>query len=672
MGSPKNSVTKSKRRKAGDSARRFSTKTKKKAEDTLPVTSTPSTPKIRPKNIALKILAGCACLIVFGMLVRTWRQRALRRQQLMEDLDSDRLLPGDADKADAGSLLEELNKKSATKSAEDDDEPVSGAKNDDGGNDDSAPAEESDPSSAKTEGNHKESHDEASSQSSSHAHESGNESGHSSSSSSMADENGGARNEAEEEVMVKEFPSVIEWYTRDDLKAGQRPLCRISKPCLLSNGVLALPSWMEQTKEMLHRCGIGNHIYYNSLNSLPGVQNVRMMGVDFALTIRPEKFQDPTHILSIFLNEHLLKASFLFDTFAGKTYTPSALRVTHCVASKSGKDCTSPPNHKLLFRPGIFVPSKMHQAGKSHSFGLRLVDYFGRGHSNDRTATHLNLSTILVKSHRDQNDGLSATCFRSVLSADAMFRHLPAQALMTSSLLSERNSISRSARKRVIPSAGRGCQLNLGIVDLAEGPRGIINLSEFRQALEQIGRLAIPGGVVSVELVRVDTDTTLEDHLRLMQGLDVYISGSGDELSSAIFLRNGAQVFEILQFGMNPDTHRSLASVLGLSYFSLQARPSSDTFKNCLETQVLNLRKKGVLGEGENPPWWDALMSTWDNAAAEFTLRGKTDFDILSNHTKIANFDSRHCAKMQSLAFNYEEAARSIVLQAKSLCDADQ
>lgn len=672
MGSPKNTITNSKRRKAGDSARRFSTRSRKKGDDGLPLTNGPSPPKARPVNCALKLVAVCAIVVASGILAKTWQQRILRRQQLMEDLDSDRLLPGDADKADMGSLLEELNKKSITKSNEDEEEQLPNGKNEDGANEDSVSTEESDSTGSRNDGHHSETQDGSSLQSHNDVQEMREELRHEHPVSTTSNEdNNNGRNEGEEEVIIKEFPSAIEWYTRDDMKAGQRPICRISRPCMLSNGMIALPMWMQGSEELLRRCGLGNQIYYKSLTSLPGARHVRMLGVDFALTIRPERFQEPTHALNIFLNEHLLKSSFLFDTFSGKTHTTSSLRVTHCIATKAGNDCSIRTNQNQKFRPGIFVPSKMRQSGKTHSFGLRLIHYFGRGYSEDRTVTHLNLSTILTKSHRDQNEGLSATCFRSILSVDAMFRHLPPQSLMKTSLLSKKNSITRSNRKRIIPGAGKGCQLNIGIIDLSEGPRGIINVLELKQTIEQIGRLAIPGGIIIVELIRIENETTLEEHVRQIQNLDVFISGSGDEMSSSMFLRNGSQMFEILQFGMIPDTYRSLASALGISYFSLQAKPSSDIFKNCLETQVLNLRKKGILGDGENPRWWDPLMSTWDNAAAEFTLNGKTDFDILANQTNIANFDSRHCAKMQTLGLNYEEAARSIMLQAKSLCDSD-
>eukprot|EP00171_Calliarthron_tuberculosum_P016492 IDg16492t1 len=309
----------------------------------------------------------------------------------------------------------------------------------------------------------------------------------------------------------------------------------------------------------------------------------------------------------------------------------------------------------------------MKATTRPQAFALGLLDMFGRAHSARGRAVHLNLSTMLVKSHRDQSEGLSATCFRSVLAADAMFRHLPHRALARSSLLSEKNGVNRHPRTH----KSGACKLTIGLFDVGEGPRGIVDVPGLRAAIAQIARLALPSATVRVEVLSVNPEITLADHVRAVQNLDVLVAGSGDELSGLAFLRDRSLVFEILQFGMVPDTYRSLANILGVNYYSLQSRPASDTFKSCLEAQIANLSKKGTLGSGEYPPWWGALKKTWDSAAAEFMLNGKTDFDILANHTAIANFDSRHCAKMQSLAFNNDEAARSIVLQAKSLCDTE-
>lgn len=698
MGSPKNTLTSSKRRKGGES-RRFSTRSKKRSED-LPAPATLGG-KLRSKNVLLKSFACISMLALSFVLFKGWRQRALRRQQLMEDLDSDRLLPGDNNdqKIDSTSLLEELKNK-ALKSASDIISPgANGANEEDLSDDKLAPKG---PSHADGDGggngnrgggdggggSHGIGHRGDNFENQEHRHHShsndhqepGNnvpfgheryaEQQHQQKDETNSEDGSRDRNEAQEEILIREFPSVIEWQSRDDMKNGQRPVCRISKPCMLSNGVIAIPSWMQKREALLQKCGLGTHIYYDSTSNLPGVRHMKMLGVDFALTIHPERFQEPTHLLSVYLNEHLLKSAFLFDTLSGKATIPPSIQKQHCIASGTRAEDCSKPLSDVKFRTAIFVPSKMRTSGKSHGFALRLIDYLGRAYSADGSITHLNLSTVLVKSHRSQSEGLSATCFRSVLTNNAMFRHLPPRSLYRSSMLSKRNHINRGKRPRANIPGVQGCQLVIGVFDLSEGPKGIVNIPEFKRSLENIGKLAVRGGAVSVELLRIEADTSLDEHVRQIQGIDVFVAGSGDEMSSAAFLREGALIFEILQFGMNPDTYRSLANSLGLQYFSLQSRPASDSFKNCMESQVLNLRRKGVLSEGENPSWWDSLIATWDNAAAEFTLTGKTDFDILANHSSIANFDSRHCAKMQNLVFNYEEAARSIMLQAKSLCDA--
>lgn len=649
MGTPKNTISSSKRRKGADSGqRRFSTRSKKKNGDGgLPAPA--GMGKARPRGFPVRMALILAFLLAVAAVVALWRRRSRRRQALIEGLDSDHVLGKSADTA---KILDGLKRRHS----EEEDDNRNGSRAD-GGSD--KPPFEGEDGAAQNGGGGGGTEAESA--------------GHAAAAAAAARDvptTPHVRTEADEEAAIKDFPSTIEWYERDDMKGGRRPLCRVAKPCLLSNGMLALPSWMQKSETLLHKCGLGAHIFYESLTDLPGVSNVQKLGVDFALTIHPERFQEPTHALSVFLNEHLLKSSFLFDTFAGNAHVGQDVRVSHCVTSSSGaNECTTPLAPPPGFHAALFVPRRMKISAKSrqHAYALGLIDMFGRAHAVDGHVVHLNLSTMLVKSHREMSDGLSATCFRSVLSADAMFRHLPPRSLSRSSLLSSKNSIERQPRAR----KSGACALTVGIFDLAEGPRGIVDIPALKNAISQISRLALPSATVTVDTIRADPDMALTDLIRSIQGFDVLIAGSGEELSGLSFLRENSLVFEILQFGMVPDTYRSLANILGVGYYSLQSRPASDTFKNCLETQILNLRKKGVLGGGEYPAWWGALMSAWDSAAADFTLSGKTDFDILSNHTAIANFDSRHCAKMQNLEFNHEEAARSIVLQAKSLCETE-
>lgn len=463
---------------------------------------------------------------------------------------------------------------------------------------------------------------------------------------------------------IKSFHSAMEWYARDDLKNGGKPLCRISKPCMLSNGMIAVPSWMEKQEAVLARCGLGPHVFYDEGIKPPGVKYLTEIGADFALTIQPKKFQEPTHFLSVFFTEHIMKSSFLFDTFAGQAKYPDGIKVSHCIATESGTDCSTDGKPEKQFQPALFIPKRM-QLGKANAWGMRLVDMFGRAHSHDRHTVHLNLSTMLVPAHKDHHDGLSGTCFRSILTADAMFRHFPPMAMVNSKLFSSINGIHRDDRQRM--KDGK-CTLNIGIFDLKEGPKGIIGLDDFKSSVEQFAKLALPEANVNVVPIEISPDTPLDDHIKEIQALDVFIAGSGDEMSSLAFLRGSATVYEILQFGLNPDTHQSLAESIGIQYTKLHSKPSTAVFKACMETQMANLRKKGKLEEGVNPPWWDDLMSTWESAVAEYTLSGKTELDLLTNHTAIANFDSRHCAKMQSLVFNHEDAARAIIVDAKGLC----
>ena len=470
------------------------------------------------------------------------------------------------------------------------------------------------------------------------------------------------------EYSLADVPERFEWIFRDDLKNGTRPLCRITRPCVLSNGIVALPSWMRKDQKILLRCSLGRYMYYSSTDDLPGVVHKRDINADFALTLHLSKFQEPTHVSSVFLTEHILKSSFLFDVFEGDGKLPQDVQMYHCAATANSSQCAhQEDSHPVSLRPAIFVPRRIER-GNRNSWSLKYVDMFGKAHSKDGSVVHLNASSILVKSHEHQDQKLSATCFRSILTVDAMFRHLPDRALIDSSLYSQRNGIDRSPKPRV----GENCDLSIGILDLGESPRSIVGASDFRDRIEQFAKLALPSASISVELIEISEETSLESHIKQVQGLDVYIAGSGDEMSSLAFLRSSGTVFEIRQFGLHPTAHQSLAKSLGIRYASVQARPQTDSFKACLEGQVSQMRKNGIIEKGEFPPWYGDLLETWDKAAAKFALTGTTSFDILSDKSGIGNYDSRYCARMQTIVFNQEDAARAILQAAKELCPSMQ
>lgn len=465
----------------------------------------------------------------------------------------------------------------------------------------------------------------------------------------------------------EELPERIEWYSRDDFKDGSRPMCRISKPYLLSNGTILVPDWMAKYEKLLLRCGLGTHSFYSTTGGPNGLARTSDIDADFALTIHPDRFQEPTHDPSVYLTEHILKSSYLFDVFGGYAQAIDGIREHHCYTTANESTCDLPRPARALLRPAIFVPKKIEVAS-AESWPRQLLGMFGRAHGHGHEAIHLNVSTMLLKSHDGQSENLVGTSFRSILTTDGMFRHLPERGLQRSNFYSEKNGVSKAPKER-----GNGpCQLSVGIVQTGDETRGIDSAPELKEKIQTLGKIAIPGSSIETKWVAFSPPTSLENHIKEVQGLDVYVGGSGDEMSSIGYLRSSSHVFELMPFGAKPNTHRSLAHVLGLRYISIGGKPQIESFKKCIEGEIFNMRKRGRIQFTETPEWHDPLIKAWDDAVSAFVLTGRSDFDLLSAEAPVRNYHSRVCALKQKIEMDVDQVARQIVLQAKDKCASAQ
>lgn len=470
----------------------------------------------------------------------------------------------------------------------------------------------------------------------------------------------------EEPVSFEELPERIEWYSREDYKDGSRPMCRISSPYILSNGTILVPAWMENHDKLLQRCGLGTHSFYHSSTGPVGLERTRDISSDFALTIHPERFQEPTHIASVYLTEHILKSSYLFDVFGGDAKPVNGVKEHHCYTSENDSTCALPRPVPALLKPAIFVPKRIETAPTA-MWSRQLIDMFGKAHGHGHEATHLNASTMLIKSHQGQSEHLIGTSFRSILTTDGMFRHLPPNALQHSNFYSLKNGIDKSPKQQV---AGEECKVSIGIADSGEGEGkgGIQGAENLREKIEVLSKLAVPGSSIETRLISISPTVSLPDHIKEMQELDIYLGGSGNEMSSIGFLRSSSSAFELMPFGIKPNTHESLARALGLEYTSIRGKPQVDFFKRCIDGEIFNLRKKGTLSFTESPEWQEPVAKAWDDAVSDFVLSGSSSLDILTAEPPINNYHARVCAQKQNIEIAIDETARKIILLAKEKC----
>lgn len=459
------------------------------------------------------------------------------------------------------------------------------------------------------------------------------------------------------------IPERLEWYTRTDFKDGLRPICRITQPFVLSNGTILLPDWMERQRRILRRCNIGNYGFYTpEVPPTAILKETNSFDVDFVLTIHLEKFQEPTHDPSVYLTEHILKPAYLFEVFGGTVNPLHGTNERRCYALVNGSDCSSVRPPRTGLKPGIFVPFKLEHT-ENTSWPHQMLNMMGKAYSHgDHELVHLNTSTIVVASHAGKVEGLIGTRFRSIMSMDGMFRHVPESGLKTSRLYSKVNGIKKEDR---IFEASK-CSLSIGIAN-SEHMEVISGAPELQEKLNLMAKFALPSATIDVSLIDVSPSAADMDEVKKqMQRIDVFLGGSGSDLNHIGFMHPSSTVYELMPFGIKPVIHKSLAQIMGLAYESVSGKPHDDVFKTCIDTEVYNLKKQGKVDD--TPEWHDPLLKAWDAAVAEFMMSGSTEFDLMTADRSLRNYHSRICALKQPIEVGLDDTARRVLHTIKSKC----
>lgn len=466
-------------------------------------------------------------------------------------------------------------------------------------------------------------------------------------------------------VSFEDLPERIEWYNRDDFKDGTRPMCRITRPYILSNGTLLIPDWMNIHQRLLRRCGLSHYDFYPTNGSPEGLGREETADVDFVLTVRLEKFQEPTHDPSVYLTEHILKASYLFDVFSGNAREVGAVKEHYCYTAANDSVCTLPRPPRTGLKPGLFVPKKI-ETGSKNSWSYQTVEMFGTAHGLGDGVAHLNTSAFLDPSHAGRTENLTGTRLRSVMVMDGMFRHLPAHGLKHSSLYSRKNGIKKTPKE--FTKDGK-CAMSIAISSSSDIDQGVQGAAELQTKLNVLLKFAIPNSEIDVTLLEVSPSMSLVDVAQKMQAVDLFIAGSGPTLNTMTFMRQSSTVLEIMPFGIAPNTHENLAKILGYSYASMKAKPQTEQFKRCVDGEVFHLRKKGEISFSQSPDWYEPLMKAWDGAVAELALSGKASLDVLTAEVPVRNYHSRVCALRQMVEVESDSAARQVIHTAKAKCE---
>lgn len=470
------------------------------------------------------------------------------------------------------------------------------------------------------------------------------------------------------------MPDQIESFSRSDLLAGARPMCRIANACILANGMISLPVWMQREDRLLRRCGVGPHTYHAGSNGPKG-SVVKHHDADLAQLVRLMRFKEPSATMVDFWIDSVLHAAYLFDTFSGLPKVAHQATETHCITTHSSTDCDKQLEGTAAaasvaaataagLKPALFVPQKIMQHENTWERGaLAMLD----GKYGPAATTHLFTTDVIDKEQKDKPTNVSATCFRSILVGEAKFRDLPTNAFdVTTSPLFSRSGIDRAPRSPA--TSNDACTISVGILKKS-GARTIIPVEELRTKIASIAAAALPSATVNVEIIEPPSkDKPLSEQTPQFTNVDILLGGTSSSLANMAFMRSGGAVFEVFPFAWQPSTFGDLARVLGLRHKPVYAGPQTTDFRACMEHEVFQLRKQGRLSGDDNPEWVAAAEKRWEAAAGEFALSGRSSLLLNSDTSGVSNFHTRSCARHQNLDFNVDDVAKAILLEARTIC----
>jgi hypothetical protein len=464
----------------------------------------------------------------------------------------------------------------------------------------------------------------------------------------------------------------IESYSRTDVPAGARPVCRISDACILANGMVSLPAWMSKEDRLLRRCGLGPHTFHTGEDGPKG-SPVKRVDADLAQLIRLMRFKEPSGTLAEFFAESVLHAAYVFDTFGGGRGAAAAETESHCIATQNGTECDQQARESGAaaaaaaagLKPGLFVPKRVRsQEDTWEAHALGMLD----GKYGPAAVAKVATEDVLNEAEKGRTSNVSATCFRSIIVSEAKFRDLPTGAFgAATSAFFAKGAVDRTPRVRGRADVTGACSVTVGILKKA-GVRAVQPIDALRERITSIASAALPTARVAVDVIEHSREVPFPDQVSRMRDVDIVVGGTSNSLSSMAFMRSGSAVFEVFPFAWQPPFFEDLSRVLGHRHHAVHASPQTTEFKTCLEHELFQLRKQNRLQGDESPDWVRDAEARWEQASGEFALSGQSPLLLNSDASGVSNFHTRTCARHQSLDFNVDDVAKAVLLEARDIC----
>lgn len=464
--------------------------------------------------------------------------------------------------------------------------------------------------------------------------------------------------------------SAVHMYHHAEMDVN-KPVCMIEGVCRTGDGIVLLPKWMEQHKDKLKSCGLSDPRFVLTRDKAAKAGGGDMWVVD------AKKLQRTISVSYNFSNSDLFGVEppreeqhwlvtdmtptlFMLDV-SKRPQAYSSISTHECI-DNGDSSCGSKQGPFPKVRPVVLVDVRI-SGQESYLWPngfMRLVrnGFVGALRVMDMQEVY----GWRIRTH--------ATCFRSLLTTRATTGEFPPRSFGESHFLYSINGLSRASahpsKNEVVKK--QMCTVKVLILNKF-GKRHIVGDNRLRLAIAAAASkktkthktLHVLPEVVFFE------DSAFHEQVKVMQESRIVVSSHGGHNANLMFLRPDSIFFDVLAFGVRPDTYKVLARQYGIDYRSVMAQPDTEVFESCIRNfnPTAHNRTNLVLAEWKKyaEKFRADSIKRGENADTSYVVPHEDNGRNMHGLERL-----RQCATYQRLSLNLEHMSQMVADAAAHMC----
>jgi hypothetical protein len=446
-----------------------------------------------------------------------------------------------------------------------------------------------------------------------------------------------------------------------------KPVCRVTGVCRMGDGSYLLPQWMKKYSGHLKDCGVehAKYVLHKATSELDGdvwaVRGFRPGQINLTETFiahdliggSTPRGENQWLVEDLTPSLFLLDMSVRFSSYE-RTVAPICVRQRQrpCPVTTSVSD----------LNPLLLVDVRVSEQ-ESFLWPKGFIRLIRNGLLGSLQVA--DLQDIYGWRLRSQ-----AACVRSLVSTRAQLAEIPSSVFDASHFFFEGNGLSRESPRVSDELRASKTTCDIKVLILSKyGKRQMVGDEALRTAIVAQARdakITEQNVQFKPEVVYFEK-ASFHEQVSIMQESSVVVAAHGPSNANLVFLRPDTLFLEVVPFGLEPDTYKSLSRVYGARYQMIMAQPDEEVFRSCVDHfNPSHTEELGVFMK-----LYEAQAERFKSDAVSSDVNPSTEFRIPENATAELTKgvkNARHCANYQRLSFNVKEVAQLVVTEGLSQC----